>query len=276
MNTSPQSRAASFFSHRVHAQIQVRAASGLLGSALITCKKPVNQFGFSLVELLVVVGIISLLLGLMGPVLHTLIGRGDLNKATGDIQGLFEQARSYALANNTYVYVGIQEVDALSPTANNGVGRIALAAVASLTGQRPYGTPPNPNAPAALTASNITPLGPVHIFDNIHITNTASVNGGGMSKRPTNAVLDISSVNAKTSFTWPLSGAPKYNFSSLVIEFNPQGIVSVQTNSTYNSTLNNYLELALLPSHGNVASSNANQAAIQISGITGGVIVYRP
>ena len=97
-----------------------------------------------------------------------------------------------------------------------------------------------------------------------------------MSKRPTNAVLDISSVNAKTSFTWPLSGAPKYNFSSLVIEFNPQGIVSVQTNSTYNSTLNNYLELALLPSHGNVASSNANQAAIQISGITGGVIVYRP
>ena len=246
---------------------------------------------FTLVELLVVIGIMGLLMALAGPLLSSFKGSGDLNKASYDIQSLLEQARSYALANNTYVYVGLQEVDVIqaslsTPVYSNGVGRVAMAVVASTTGMRPYS-----GAPINLTTASITPISKLRYFDNLHITNSASLaSGTNMTSRPgqpnstisSSSVIDLSSLNgsspARTSFSWPLSGTTtNYNFANMVIEFSPRGLPTVQTNSAaYDPSIKQYLEIALMPTHGNTAVRSSNQAAIQINGITGTTQLYRP
>ncbi|MCE9543845.1 MAG: prepilin-type N-terminal cleavage/methylation domain-containing protein [Verrucomicrobia bacterium] len=225
---------------------------------------------FTLLELMVVIAIMGLLFALMGPAFNAFKVGGDLTRAATEIQGVLEQARTYALANNTYVYAGLQEVDVITPSANDGIGRLAIAVVASTTGMRPY-----TNSPAALLAANITPLGKVRYFDNLHITNKSSLASVGNMSRTT-ADVDLIASRALTTFQWPMTGTAKYNFSKMIVEFSPQGTASVQTTATYDPSLNQYLEIALLPTRGNVAATNANQAAIQINGLTGAVRVYRP
>ena len=62
--------------------------------------------GFTLIELLVVIGIMVLLMALLTPAFTTLKGAGDVTSAAYTIKGVLEQARTYAIANNTYTWVG--------------------------------------------------------------------------------------------------------------------------------------------------------------------------
>ena len=247
-----------------------------IGAANFTRGAFSSASAFTLIELLVVVFLIVLLMYLMTPLMNFIKGGKDLTKSASDIQGTLELARSYAMAKNTYVYVGLQEVDVvqanlITPNYTPGVGRIALAAVVSTTGIRPY-----TNTPGALT-SNIAPLGKLLYFDNLHITNSVSLTNGNLAIRPSNNCIDLSGVSSKTTFAWPVTGTANYSFSNIVIEFSPRGIPTVQTNSScYDSSIKPFLEIALLPSHGNTATSSSNQAAIQINGITGAVQIYRP
>src|SRR5207248_822003 len=97
---------------------------------------------FTLLELLIVIGIIALLLVLIGPAFTTIKSAGDVTSAVYGIQGLLENARTYAKANHTYVFVGFAEVDAsVSPSASPqvpGNGRVAVGVVASKDGTRQF------------------------------------------------------------------------------------------------------------------------------------------
>ncbi len=62
--------------------------------------------GFSLVELLVVLAIISLLMALSGPAMQTIMTGDAVDKASSDLAQTLEQARVYAMAHSTYVRVG--------------------------------------------------------------------------------------------------------------------------------------------------------------------------
>src|SRR5262245_32294784 len=76
---------------------------------------------FTLVELLIVVGIIGLLLVLLGPAFTTIKGGRDVTSAAYTIKGVLDTARTYAKANNTYTWVGFYEEDttAVTPTNNS-------------------------------------------------------------------------------------------------------------------------------------------------------------
>src|SRR4051812_13059212 len=58
--------------------------------------------GFTLLELLIVVGIIGLLLVLLAPAFTTIKGGNDVTSAAYTIKGVLDTARTYAKANNTY------------------------------------------------------------------------------------------------------------------------------------------------------------------------------
>src|SRR5213592_1192477 len=75
--------------------------------------------GFTLVELLVVIGIIILLTALLTPAFTNLKSAGDVTSAAYTIKGVLEQARTYAMANNTYTWVGFYEENTTdaSPTS---------------------------------------------------------------------------------------------------------------------------------------------------------------
>jgi prepilin-type N-terminal cleavage/methylation domain-containing protein len=229
--------------------------------------------GFTLVELLIVIGIMGLLFAMAGPALSALKGAGDIGKASGDIQGILEQARSYAMANNTYVYVGIQEQDGINPTAAAGVGQVALGIVASVNGLRPYSN--SPATPSALSVSNITPVGKVKYFVNLHLTNASTAGTNGNMNRQVAEIDMGTNTNSVTTFQIPTSGTAKYSFKR-VVEFDPQGIARYQSNAANLNSVINYLEIPLMTARGNKAITNPNTAAIQIDGITGAVRLYRP
>lgn len=225
--------------------------------------------GFTLVEMLVVIAIMAILASLLLPAFSSFRGAGALSKVAGDIAGTMQQARAYAMSKNTYVYVGLQEVDAMAPSSADGIGRLTVAVVASLDGTRPYTS-------NALAAPNIAAISKIQTFDGAHLTNSAAlVNGTNMTGR-TSPDVDLSRTVSTTTFQWPLTGTTQYSFKK-VIEFDPQGVARVQTNGSFSSTVSRTIEIALVPSHGNaVAASTENQAAVQINGITGATRLFRP
>ena len=234
-----------------------------------------SRHGFTLTELMVVMAVIVLLAGLVGPAFQAIKGGNDLTSMAIDIKGVLDQARAQAMAQNTYVYVGIQEVDAATPSANDGIGRVATAMIASLDGTRQTNL-----------SVKVSPVGKARGFDNIHLTNSSSLTngstmqgrpGGSLSSIPGTRVISIVDTNSAISFKWPLGTGGKYSFRK-VIEFDPQGIARFQTNTTPTTEIQPFIEIALVPSRGNqlIPSLTKNQAAIQIDGVTGRVIVYRP
>jgi hypothetical protein len=208
-----------------------------------------------------------ILMALALPAFNAMNGAGDLTKAASDIQSFLQEARSEAMAKNTYVDVGLVELDGLSVNPSNGIGKIVIAAVAS-----PDGTSTN---------TAYTPISKALILENVHLTNAASLTsgtnmtgrpGGADSSVPASQVCDLSSVSS-TNFQWPLPPAAIiYSNFPIMVTFDPQGIPSVQAISGVG-----YYELPIVAAHGDVVSSNSmNQAAIQIDGVTGAVRVYRP
>src|ERR1041385_6393584 len=92
---------------------------------------------FTLLELLIVMGIVALLMVLIAPAFTTIKGGTDVTGAAYTIKGVLDTARTYAKANNTYTWVGFYEEDVSQPSTNPptvGVGRLVMSIVASRDG----------------------------------------------------------------------------------------------------------------------------------------------
>src|SRR2546430_316919 len=70
-----------------------------------------REGGFTLVELLIVIGIMGVLLVLIAPAFTSMKSGTDVTSAAYTIKGALDTARTYAKANNTYTWVGFTEVD---------------------------------------------------------------------------------------------------------------------------------------------------------------------
>jgi len=244
--------------------------------------------GFTLLELLIVVGIIGLLLVLIAPAFNTIKGGTDVASAAYTIQGVLDTARTYAKTNNTYTWVGFKEVDvsrdsSVSPQLS-GTGRVAMAIVASKDGTRGYDITSNPlPIPSAWTnynnGANLLAVGKLQYLNNVHLAG-ALTTAGNMARpnvSSNNYIIGLAP-NSVTPFDWPLGSAlngGQYSFQK-VINFDPQGVARIQY-STNTTTISPYTEIDLQKTHGTtVDTTNPNVVAIQLSGIGGSVTIYRP
>ena len=88
---------------------------------------------FTLVELLLGLGTIAILMVLAAPVFTKIKTANDITTAGSTIVGVLEQARNYAMANTTYVWVGFYEEEASAAVPSNatppypGKGRVLIA-----------------------------------------------------------------------------------------------------------------------------------------------------
>jgi prepilin-type N-terminal cleavage/methylation domain-containing protein len=265
--------------------------------------------GFTLLELLVVIGIVALLMVLIAPAFTTIKSGNDFTAAVYGIQGLLESARTYAKANNTYVFVGFAEVDAsVSPSVSPqvaGNGRVAVAVVASKDGTRhfQYATTGQGNdwqsnyadsAKPEYRGGHLVAVGKLQTYENLHFvpvdfgswTPAAHPNSKMARYQPTGPpyILGNSTSTSATPFTWPL-GSPlssgyQYRFNR-VINFDPTGIARIAT-STNEDTIPHVMEIDFQPSHGTTVPTQptnqdvGNHAVIQLGTTSGAVRVYRP
>src|SRR6266536_6454485 len=145
---------------------------------------------FTLLELLIVIGIIALLMVLIVPAFTNIKSGTDVTSAAYTIKGVLDTARTYAKANNTYTWVGFYEEDVSTPSVSHGtdpcagcVGRLVMSIVASKDGTTVY----DPNNLATIDATKLIPVGKLTKVDNVHLwthTDTPSGTGSAFDTRP--------------------------------------------------------------------------------------------
>ena len=248
---------------------------------------------FTLVELLVVIAIIVILMVLLAPAFTSLKTAGDTTSAAYTIGGLLEQARAYAMANNTFVWVGFKEVDISKEASVTpqtiGTGRVAVAIVASKDGTRGYDVI-NPAWIANYNTgtnvvTNLVAISKLQRFENVHLATTLNGLGHqppitGNMARPyiiSNNYVIGNAPTSLTPFDWPLGSAldaGQYSFKK-VIYFDPQGVARIQYAGN-EDVIVAYMEVGLQQTRGTALSSSPNVAALQVDCMTGATRSYRP
>jgi len=227
---------------------------------------------FSVTEVLVVMAIMVTVMGFVAPAFTGLKGSGDVTKAAYEIAGALENARAYAVAKNTYVWVGFFEENASSSAPGTaGTGRIVVGMVASRDGTKIY----NPTSLSALPEGSLIPVNKLVKIDNMHLKtfSAGTGTGGGFDARPVVGGIgaqigDTSpSVDSETPFT-----TGQYTFTK-AIEFNPRGEARV---NNADSALQPVVEIGLQPAHGSSPDdASRNVAAVQVTGVAGNVKIFR-
>ena len=252
---------------------------------------------FTLVELVIVAGIIVLLTVLLRPAFTNMRAAGNLEAAAQEFADTLDQARSYAVANNTYVWVGIYEENAAAVAASNstppypGRGRVVLAVVASKDGTEGCQDPSSSTANRIpLIASQIIQVGKLVKIEGTHVTDigpptppVTATDHNSISNRSNqpyalgSPTLDyqnrISSDDAHSPYNQTLYPfvAQGYTFYK-TIRFNPRGEANI--NSTY--SLRRVAEIGMRATHSlELDRDESHSIAIQFSGIAGKCTIYR-
>jgi prepilin-type N-terminal cleavage/methylation domain-containing protein len=243
-----------------------------------------REGGFTLIELLVVMAIIAILMVLLAPAFTMIKSGTDTTSAAYTIKGVLDTGRTYAMANNTYTWVGFFEEDVSTESTNpptQGIGRIVMSIVASKDGTMVY----DPISPAKITTTRLNQVGKLTKVENMHLwthTDNPSNSGSTFGTRPNVAAAycigNSTPSFSTTPFQYPI-GSPEpalqYTFRKAV-QFSPRGEARIN-NSTTSFPLQPAAEIGLEPTHGNVAPGSipANVVAIQVTGVGGNVIIYR-
>jgi prepilin-type N-terminal cleavage/methylation domain-containing protein len=261
-------------------------------------RDPESIRGFTLLELLIVVGIIALLMVLIAPAFTTIKRGTDVTSAAYTTKGVLDTARTYAKANNTYAWVGFYEEDVSQPSTSPptpGNGRLIMSIVASKDGTNVYDS----TGAATIDATRLVQVGKLIKIDNVHVPLFALGSGAGdtFDARPSPSPASdannsrFGELNATSSNTAPLTTphnfqypianpAPpaQYTFSRL-LEFSPRG----ESRVIGDGTIRRVVEIGLIETHGNAvptATPSAgnyvgNVVAVQVNGFAGDVRIYR-
>lgn len=212
---------------------------------------------FTILELLSVIAIVGIMAAL-GVANFTDIGHGaKFTEASYKLSGLMEQARSYARAQNTFVYLGIAEYDQVSTGNNPGTGRVLVSVVASKDGTRIYDV-----FTKALKSNFSDDLVQIHrlvTLDGLHIPEISPAQAD---------ITDLSQVQSTWEFSFPLKSTALARFS-MILEFSPNGTVTAAPGSSFST-----IGLRIEP-HRQGSENSQNQATLTINGYTGAVQVNR-
>lgn len=265
---------------------------------IFTVKHRQRISAFTLVELLVVLGIVGLLLILIAPAFTYIKGGTDVTSAANTIKGVLDTARTYAKANNTYTWVGFYEEDVSQSSTNPataGIGRIVMSIVASKDGTMLYTTPLT--SLVTLPSASLIQVGKLTKLANMHLKTfpdpTSTPPPDSFNTRPTpgsspwatpdltarigNDTTDpstaVAPANPLLRFQYPLSGTTQYPFAK-IIQFSPRG-EGVIDNGNYNFA--SISEIGVEPTHGAAvpAPTPANIVALQFNSYAGDVKIYR-
>jgi type II secretory pathway pseudopilin PulG len=236
--------------------------------------KPQKQRGrvsaFTLLELLLVMGIIGLLLVLIAPAFTTIKSGTDVTSAAYTIKGVLDTARTYAKANNTYTWVGF--AGSIGPNQQQYItGQVKLAIVASKDGTNLW------NLNCFLPTEKLVQVGKMITLNNIHIGDTGTPSNDGTEFESRASVDNDHRIS--TSPNTPYGFKVRETEFDKCIQFSPRGEALVHGGSF---SIVPATEVGVLPTHGTALavtqSGNmwlGNVVAIQITGFAGNIRIYR-
>jgi type II secretory pathway pseudopilin PulG len=246
---------------------------------------------FTLLELLIVIGIIAVLMVLLVPAFTNIKSGTDVTNAAYTIKGVLDTARTYAKANNTYTWVGFYEENGSNPSSPNSdtpaVGRVIMSIVASKDGTKVYTSVASPAADMDPSGTRLAQVGKLVKLDNVHLRTFSNGTGAGdtFPARPSpspsgsseNAKIgDTSPPDSLRYFHYPPSGteaAAQYTFKKM-IQFSPRGECRPQND---NYEMRTVIEVGVQPIHGTVAPAldDPKNCAIQLTGFDGDAKIYQ-
>jgi hypothetical protein len=168
---------------------------------------------------------------------------GSMNRAVSDISSILEQAQSYAMAHNTYVWVGFNE-----DVANR---KMTVSAIAGTTGA----------ANDIAVAGNLRAVIKQQTYENLRLQTDEEL-----------AEIDLKGMQAGKNVTKSSVGnftQGSTTFAS-VIEFSPLGGARIES-----GPMSRWIQLGLQGMNGAHVEKN-NVAALQLAGLTGQVRIFRP
>ena len=211
---------------------------------------------FSLIELLVVMGVMTLLMGMAVPAMSSLAKGSQMNQALSDVAGLMEMARQHATAQNTYVWVAFNDEAALQG-ADDQV-RVAVLVSKSGADLATWGADDTTSG-SAQTQLIVKP----RTFSQVKLSD-ATVFKSQITELPATSASSLGAA----SFTIKVPGRQNEVFTK-AIQFTPSG------EARNGAGMTGVVDLGLQPTHGHVANEK-NVAVVRVNGLTGQTRIYRP
>lgn len=204
--------------------------------------------GFSLLELLVVIGLVALLSVMAVPAWNSMTDSNRFYQAAYDVGSLLELARSEAVSRKTYVWVGFQ------PMTNEGNLEIRVAAVASRDGSA---TNTNASNLQAFTRVLRVPQAELLRWADLG-SRTKVLFGNQPSSVATNTAGLMFSVGPQ-------------NFTGRSITFTPKGEALLQGAATLDDGYEPYIDVSLRRAKGTSVPTNSDDSAVIVEGGTGSI-----
>ncbi len=231
--------------------------------------------------------IIAIMTAAALPSIRGLNSSFKFNQNLSQVVGMLEQARSYAVAQNTYVWVAFYPVDGSQLTGSQqdtSGDRLVLAAYASSDGTNPVNWSTNVTYSIPYTSPTtgaiISPILKVQTLSQLRMASGA--NGLGYllpsASLPTSMTASEASPASNVTFTYPLPGngltlgqqpVPAGDQTCYVIQFAPSGDAQVA------SGLSSVIRIDCAPMKATTMVDNHNIASVGINGLTGLTTLYR-
>jgi prepilin-type N-terminal cleavage/methylation domain-containing protein len=217
--------------------------------------------GFTLVEMLTVIGIAAIMASLVVPAFISINSSQGVTQALNDLSGTLELARSTAMSQNTYVFVGL-----VNTTDAVGNSELIVGAVRSMDGT--FNT----------AVGNLSPIAKLRF-----VHNTQMIPLSGAVAPPTATVLKNilpspdtaeSLSTAASSISFSVNGQV---FTNSVLVVTPQGQATLSSNVTSSTPFTDQIEIAVQPARGTIIPASTKDGfVIWMSGGSGSLRYFRP
>lgn len=224
---------------------------------------------FTLVELVIVLGIVLLMLGFAAPSVVGILKGKRVEQALAAVSDVLERSRMEAMSQNSYIWAGLYNLSKQDPENRSGQDELWLITFRNKNGDNRI--PSNPVSMTMLPNSALRRVEGVHIIAKDKLPERVTALFPATAK-------DFMSEPVSTSILkWAGAGAQAPRDFNRIILFTPRGEAILETGATDLPNPDPYLWLGLSRTHnGEPAPSEKDMGAVLVSGFSGRVTLVRP